>query len=114
MMLTKLTLDDGLQKLPQMALIYHLCHQQQRHPAQPEHVPNVGTPLSTPCSGSRLGWRSWLSLWCEERQRTNLRHLNDLWDAQHAQVQAQTVEGPLDSVPRTRPSLGLMLYATLG
>ena len=113
MMPTKLTRDDGLRKLPQMALTHPLYRQPQRPPAQPAHVPSVGTPVVTASSGSCLGWRQRLSLWREERQRERLRHLDALWDAQHEQVQARTREGPLDSVTRTRPSLCLVIYATL-
>ena len=105
MMLTKLTLDDGLQKPPQMVLTSHFGHPPPRHPAQPAHSPSVGTPVVTASSGSGLGWRQRLSLGREERQRERLWHLDALWDAQHGQVQARTREGPLDSVTRTRPAL---------
>jgi hypothetical protein len=80
---------------------------------QQEHVPDVGTPGSTTSSGSRLGWRQQLLLRRAERQRESLRHLDGWWDAQHEQVRVRTLEGYLDYVIQTRPSLRLVIYATL-
>ena len=80
---------------------------------QQEDVPGVGAAVATASPGSRLGWRRRLPRWRAAWRQERLQCLDNLWDAQHEQVQGRTIEGHLDYVTRTRPSLGLVLNAML-
>lgn len=78
---------------------------------QQEDVPGVGAAGATASPGSRLGWRQRLPRWRAARRQERLQGLDARWNAHHEQVQARTLDGPLDYVTRTRPSLGLVINA---
>jgi len=80
---------------------------------QQTHAPSGGVPVSTTSSSRHLHWRQRLHLWCAARRCERLRRLEVRWEAQHERVKAQTSEGHLDYVTRTRPALGLQIHSTL-
>jgi hypothetical protein len=66
----------------------------------------------------RLGWRQRLCQWevrhCSaEGQRAVPQRLDEQWDAQRERVLALPIDGPLDSLTRTHPSLRLVIYTSL-
>ena len=66
----------------------------------------------------RLGWRQRLRQWYAKHffagcQRAIPQRLDDQWDALHARGLAPTIEGSLDCIARTHPSLRMVIYTSL-
>jgi hypothetical protein len=67
---------------------------------------------------TRLGWHQRLGQWYAKHcfagcQRAVSRRLDDQWDALPERVLAPTIEGPLDCIARTHPSLRMVVYTSL-
>ena len=82
-------------------------------PRPQEQGSSIEMPVRTASPGRRFGWHQRLCRWWANRWHKCPRGVDDLWKAQHEQVQPPPVEDYLIFSHRTSLSVTIVLYTSL-